>query len=99
MTWAAVLVGSALCLALKLAGWLVPAKVLDDERVARVAGLLPVALLSGLVVVQVFGDGRHLTLDPRVAGLAAGAVALWLKAPFLVVVAVAAVTAAGLRAL
>lgn len=99
MTWPAVLIGSALCFALKLAGWLVPARVLDDERVRRLATVVPVALLAGLVVVQVLGDGRSLTVDARLAGLGAGVVALWLKAPFLVVVIAAAATAAGIRAL
>ena len=98
MTWTAVLVGSALCFALTLAGWFVPARVLDDERVRRLATVLPVALLAGLVVVQVLGDGRSLVVDARLAGLGAGAIALWLRAPFLAVVVVAAATAALLRA-
>lgn len=97
-TWVAVLAGAALCFALKLAGWLLPARLLADPRVRRVAELLPVALLAGLVVVQVLGDGRALRMDARLAGLAAGAVALVLRAPFLVVVVVAAATAAVLRA-
>lgn len=98
MTWAPVLAAAVLCFALKLTGWLVPARLLEDARVRRVAALLPVALLAGLVVVQVLAAGRSLTLDARAAGLAAGAVALLLRAPFLVVVLVAAATAALLRA-
>lgn len=98
MIWVAVLAAAALCFALKLAGWLVPPRALDDPRLRRLAGLLPVALLAGLVVVQVFGSGRSLALDARAAGLLAGVVALALRAPFLVVVVVAAVTAAVLRA-
>ena len=99
MTWAAVLAGAALCFLLKLTGWLVPARLLADPRVRRTAELLPVALLAGLVVVQVLGDRRGLRVDARAAGLGAGAVALALRAPFLVVVVVAAATAALLRAL
>ena len=98
MTWAAVLAGAALCFALKLAGWLVPARLLADPRIRRTAELLPVALLAGLVVVQVLAAGRGLRVDARAAGLVAGAVALALRAPFLVVVVVAAATAAVLRA-
>lgn len=98
MTWLAVLLTAALCFALKLAGWLVPPRALDDPRVRRAAALLPVALLAGLVVVQVLGSGRSLTVDARLAGLLAGGVALVLRAPFLVVVVVAAATAALLRA-
>ena len=99
MTWLAVLSAAVLCFALKLAGWLVPARALEDPRVRRTAVLLPVALLAGLVVVQVFAVRRALVLDERAAGLAAGAVALLLRAPFLAVVVVAAATAAVLRAL
>lgn len=99
MTWAAVLGAAALCAALKLAGWLVPAVALQDERVRRASALLPVALLAALVVVQVAGEGRSLVLDARVAGLLAGGVALLLRAPFLVVVVAAAVVAAAVRAL
>lgn len=97
MTWVAVLSAAALCFVLKLAGWLVPGSALDDPRVRRGAVLLPVALLAGLVVVQVFAQRRALVLDARAAGLAAGAVALLLRAPFLVVVLAAAATAAVLR--
>lgn len=97
--WPAVLLLAVGAFLLKAAGWLVPARALAQPRVRRAAALLPVALLGALVVVQAAADGRHLTLDARAAGLAAGAVALALRAPFLVVVAVAAATAALLRAL
>ena len=98
-TWAALLVMCALCYALKLAGLSVPESVLDSPRVRAVAALLPVALLAGLTAVQTFSDGRGLVIDARAAGVAAAAVALLLRAPFLVVVAVAAAVAAVLRAL
>jgi hypothetical protein len=49
------------------------------------------------VAVQTFSTGEALTVDARVFGVGAGFVALLLKAPFLVVVAVAAVTAALIR--
>lgn len=99
MTWVAVLSGAAICFALKLAGWLVPARLLGDPRLRQAAVLLPVALLAGLVVVQVAADGRSLVLDARAAGLVAGALALLARAPFLVVVVAAAAAAAGFRAL
>ena len=97
--WGPVLALAVGAYALKLAGWLVPARVFEDPRVRRAAALVPVALLAALVVVQTFADGRSLALDPRAAGLAAGAVALALRAPFLVLVVVAAAAAALVRAL
>ncbi len=49
--------------------------------------------------VQAFDDGRSLTLDARAGGRAAGGRAALRRAPFLVIVIVAAATAAALRAL
>ena len=97
-TWSAVLLASAGCFALKALGWSVPGRVLERDRVRRTSVLLPVALLGALVVVQAFAVDRHLQLDARAAGLAVAAVAVLLRAPFLLVVALAALTAALLRA-
>ena len=97
-TWAAILVASAGSFLLKLLGWSVPSRVLERERVRRAVVLVPVALLAALVVVQTFAVGRHLQLDARAAGLAVAALAIALRAPVLLVVALAAGTAALLRA-
>jgi hypothetical protein len=97
--WVTVLVASAVCFGLKLAGHLVPERWVSSPHVARVAALVTAALLSALVAVQTVGNGQHLTLDARLPALAVAAVALVLRAPFIVVVILAALTAAGLRAL
>lgn len=97
MTWVAILVAGAGCYLLKLAGLSIPPRVLEHPAVARVADLLPVALLAALVGVQVLADGPTLTVDARLLGLVVAAVALLLRAPFIVVVAVAAVAAAVVR--
>jgi uncharacterized membrane protein len=97
--WTAVLLTAVGCYAFKLSGWFVPAAWLEQPRIRTAASLLPVALLAALVVVQVFGVKQALTVDARAAALAAGAVCLWLRLPFLVMVLVAAGTAALLRAL
>jgi hypothetical protein len=98
MMWAAVLAGSLGCYAEKLVGYFLPLSVLENTSVRRVAGLLPVALLAALVAVQTFAVGQTLVIDARLAGLVAAVIALVLRAPFLVVVLVAAITAAALRA-
>jgi branched-subunit amino acid transport protein len=95
--WGAILGAAAGCYLLKLAGLSIPAGVLQRPLVERIADLIPVALLAALVAVQVFARGTHLTLDARAAGLAVAVVALLLRAPFLVVVVAAALTAALLR--
>ena len=98
-TWTTLLVASAGCFLLKLLGWAVPARVLENDRVRRTVVLVPVALLAALVVVQAFAVGHALRLDARAAGLAVAAVAVLLRAPFLAVVVLAAATAAVVRAL
>jgi branched-subunit amino acid transport protein len=97
MMWAGVLVACASCYVLKLAGLSLPARVLQDARVQRTVPLVPVALLAALVATQTFSTGHHLVLDVRAAALAVAVVAVLLRAPFLVVVASAAATAALLR--
>lgn len=92
-TWVLVLGAALGCYLIKLAGLSVPSRVLERPLVERVADLLPVALLSGLIGVQVFGTGSTLQVDARALGLLAGALALAARAPFLAVVVLAAVTA------
>ncbi|HEY8864198.1 MAG TPA: AzlD domain-containing protein [Candidatus Dormibacteraeota bacterium] len=99
MIWAGVLVACAACYALKLAGLSLPARLLEDARVQRTIPLVPVALLAALIATNTFSTGHHLVLDVRAAALAVAIVAVLLRAPFLVVVASAAATAALLRLL
>ncbi|MCW2648927.1 MAG: hypothetical protein QOF87_3512 [Pseudonocardiales bacterium] len=96
--WTLVIATAVGCYLLKLAGYLVPARALEHPRVRRLVELLPVALLAALVVVEALAAGRHLEFDgPRLAGFVVGAVAVWRRAPFLVVVVLAGLTAALLR--
>ncbi|MER6830073.1 AzlD domain-containing protein [Streptosporangium sp. NPDC000563] len=96
--WWAVVITCAACYALKLAGLSAPRRVLDHPGVQRFATLVPVALLAALIAVQTFGEGQALHLDwPRTAGMGAAVVALLLRAPFLVVLAAAALVTAALR--
>jgi len=99
MTWAAIIITGIGCYLLKIAGLSVPAAVLERPVVQRIADLLPVALLAALIGVQVFATGPQLAVDARSAGLLAALVALLLRAPFIVVVLAAALTAALIRLL
>lgn len=98
-TWIAVLAAGIVSYLLKLTGYTVPTTWLEKPRVSRITSLLPASLLAALVVLQTFATGPHLMLDARAAGLLAAAIALILRAPFLLVVIVAAGVAAALRAL
>lgn len=87
---------------LKLAGVSLPESVLANPTVQRVAGFLPVAMLTALVVVALAdGDGdRRWSFDgPVLAGFAAAVVALLLRAGVLVVFVVAVAVTALLRLL
>lgn len=99
MIWAGVLVASAACYGLKVAGLSLPQRWLSDPRVERTVPLIPVALLAALAATQSLATGQHLVLDARAAALGVAIVAVLLRAPFLVVVAAAAATAALLRLL
>ena len=97
-TWAAVVVAGLLALALKYLGYVVPARWLDGDRTTRVTSALPIALLAALVAVQTFtGPSGALSLDARVVAVGVALVALVARAPFIVVVVLAALTAALLR--
>ncbi|MFE9769926.1 AzlD domain-containing protein [Streptomyces sp. NPDC005808] len=97
--WIAIGATAVGCYVVKLIGLLVPAGVLERPLVQRLAALLPVALLAALTAQQTFADGQALVVDAKAAGLAAAAVALILRAPFLLVVAAAVLVTAGVRAL
>jgi len=93
--WATVLVASLGCYGLKLAGVCLPESVLNHPRVQRTAGLLPVAMLTALVVTDLFdANGRYTADWPTLAGIGAGATALRIsRSPVVVFVLAIATTA------
>ncbi len=97
--WAAVLVVGVATIAIKAAGPVLAGERELPPRVSRVVDLMAPALLAALVATQALSTDDELVLDERAAGLAVAAVAVLLRAPLLVVVAAAAVTAGVLRAI
>lgn len=95
--WPALLAGCLGVYLFKLAGMSVPLVVLQRPRVQRLAALLPIVLLAALIGVQTFGSGRAVSLDARLAGVLVAAVAVWRRAPFLLVIALAVVVTALVR--
>lgn len=94
--WATILAASVACYGLKLAGVSLPQSLIGHPRVQRIAGLLPIAMLSALVVSDLFDSNRHYAANgPTLAGVGAGAIALWrgrsLVAVFLIAIAVTAI--------
>lgn len=95
--WTAIVLAGLAALATKLAGYSVPARWLRSPRMLRVAGALTVALLASLTVMNTFANGTALALDARLAALVVAALALALRAPFLLVVVLGALAAALVR--
>ena len=88
-----VLVGAATVLLKSVGPVFLGARPLP-ARLDGIVSLLAPSLLAALVVTQTVGGDRELVVDGRLLGLAAAAVALLLRAPLLLVVAVAAVVTA-----
>jgi branched-subunit amino acid transport protein len=85
--------------AIKAAGPLiVGGRELPQSAYAVIALLAP-ALLTALILTDTFARGQELTVDARAAGLLCAGVAVALRAPLLVIVLVAGVGAAAVRAL
>jgi branched-subunit amino acid transport protein len=84
--------------ALKAAGPLLLGGRRLPAPVERVAQQLPAALLAALVVVSTVAGDRALVVDARLAGVVGAGVALRLRAPFIVVVAVAVAVTGAVRA-
>ncbi len=67
-------------------------------RIVSVIALLAPALLTALVIIETFSEDRHYVLDEKAVGVAVAGVALALRAPVLLAVALAALTTALIRA-
>ena len=66
-------------------------------RIQSIVELLAPVMLVALVVAQTFGGDQEITVDARVAGVGAAAVALALRAHIIVAMAIAALVTALLR--
>ena len=97
-TWVVVAVVGVITIAIKALGpMLLGGKPLLPRATVVVALLAP-ALLAALVAVNTLGGDRQLQIDARLPGVLAAAVAIKLRAPVLIVVVVAALVTAGVRA-
>jgi protein-S-isoprenylcysteine O-methyltransferase Ste14 len=98
-SWTVVILASVVCMALKVAGYLIPPRAFEHPTVSRIANLMTVALLAALIAVQTLGAGQSIQVDARVPAILVAAGLYALRVPFVVVVIAAAVVAAGIRAL
>jgi branched-subunit amino acid transport protein len=80
--------------ALKSAGPLLLGERSLPARVQQVVDLLPAALLAALAIVSTVGDGQEIVVDARLVGLIVAGLALWRRAPFVVVILLASAATA-----
>jgi hypothetical protein len=66
---------------------------------ARLATLIPAAVVAAVIVQLTFASGRTLQLDPKVAGMLVAGVMVWRKAPIVLVILSAALVTGLLRQL
>jgi branched-subunit amino acid transport protein len=99
VTWLVIAVVGALTMLFKASGPVLLGTRELPPRVASVVDVLAPAMLAALVVTQTVGGDQEIVLDERLAGIAAGGIAVWLRAPLLAVMVVAAATAALIRLL
>lgn len=95
--WAVVAAVGAATVVLRAVG---PALLVGGQlprRLTAAVRLLAPALLAALVMVQVVGGDREIVLDERLVGVAAALMALFLRAPMLLVIFIAALVTAGIR--
>jgi len=97
VTWLVIGIVGAATIAFKASGpVLLGRRELPARALALVEALAP-AMLAALVVTQTVGGDRAIVLDERLAGIVTGGAAVWLRAPLVVVMIVAAATAALIR--
>jgi branched-subunit amino acid transport protein len=96
-TWLLILVLAVGTVLMKTIGPVLAGGRQPPAPLTRVIALVAPALISALIVAGTFTQGQQLVIDARAAGLAVGAVALWLRAPAFVALLLAAVVCAVLR--
>jgi len=92
--WVVILAVTLASAAIKAAGPVLVGGRELPSRMNAVIALLAPALLAALVVTETFGDDGHLVLDEKAFGVGVAAVALALRAPVLLAVALAALVTA-----
>ncbi|HZG62544.1 MAG TPA: AzlD domain-containing protein [Rubrobacteraceae bacterium] len=92
--WVVILAVTLASAAIKAAGPVLVGGRELPSRMNAVIALLAPALLAALVVTETFGDDGHLVLDEKALGVGVAAVALALRAPVLLAVALAALVTA-----
>jgi hypothetical protein len=95
--WALIAVLALGTVVLKTLGPLLAGGRQPPAPLTRVIALVAPALISALIVVGTFTQGRELVIDARAAGLGVGAIALWFRVPPVLALLLAAIACALIR--
>ena len=93
----AVIAASLAVFSWKFLGYLVPEKYVSNPRFREIADAITVGLLSSLIAIQGFTNDSVVTVDNRLPALILAAGLLYLRMPFIVVIASAAAFSALIR--
>jgi branched-subunit amino acid transport protein len=96
-TWVVVALVGVATIAFKAAGPVLVGRRALPPNVQSVVDLLAPVMLIALVVTQTFGGDEEITVDARVIGVGAAVVAIRMRAPVIVTMAVAAAVTAAVR--
>lgn len=98
MTWGVIALLAIGVWSQRLLGMFAGGALLDRVPLfARLASLIPAAVVGAVIIQLTIADGRALTLDARSVGVAVAGVLVWRRAPVIVVVVAAAVVTALIR--
>lgn len=100
MSWAVIIALTVGVATQRLVGMFLAGPLLARRPIlARLADLLPAAVVAGVIVQLTVAEAGRLVLDARAAGLTVAAVLVWRRAPLAVVVIAAALVTAVVRSL
>lgn len=100
MSWLALLVFSVGNVITRAVGmFALGGRVGPNARGTKLVALIPISVVAAVFFVQTLTSRDQIVFDARILGVAAASVAVWRKAPMVVVVLVAAGVTAGARAL
>ncbi len=100
MSWTVIIALAVGVAAQRLIGMFLAGPLLARRPIlARLADLLPAAVVAGVIVQLTVAEAGRLVLDARAAGLAMAGLLVWRRAPLGVVVIAAALVTAVVRAL
>ena len=98
MTWGVIALLAIGVWSQRLVGMFAGGALLDRVPLfARLASLIPAAVVGAVIIQLTIADGRALTIDARSVGVAVAGVLVWRRAPVIVVVTAAAVVTALIR--